>query len=72
MQTTNTTEMNQDLRAELVRLGWGAKLDRVVWGRRVTGDVHGATVEKDGVTRHYDGPFSCVRKGDQIAIVRFG
>lgn len=71
MQTT-TTEMNQELRAELVRLGWGEKLDRVVWGRRVGGDVHGATVEKDGVARHYDGPFSCVRRGDQIAIVRFG
>lgn len=71
-EMSNTAEMSQDLRDELERLGWGGKLDRVIWGRRVSGDAHGATIERGGVTRHYAAPFSCVRRGDQIAIVRFG
>lgn len=64
--------MNPELRAELQRLGWGDKPEsRVVWGRRVSGDMHGAEVERDGVVRYHAGPFSAIRRGDQIAIVRF-
>lgn len=67
-----TTEMNADLKAELARLGWAGKLDRVVWGRRVSGDMHGAEVEREGVVRYHAGPFTAVTRGGQIAIVRFG
>jgi hypothetical protein len=66
----NTTTMNNALRAELLRLGW--KPERVTWGRRVSGNVHGVTLERDGVERHYTGPFVSVRRDGQTAIVRWG
>lgn len=69
---TNTVEMNPELRAELIRLGWEAQLDRLIWGRRVSGDPYGVTIERDGRVEHYSGPLTAVRGGDQIAIVRFG
>ena len=65
-----TETMNETLRAELVRLGWNPQ--RVTWGRRVSGDVHGVTLERDGVTRHYTGPFVPVHGDGQTAIVRWG
>ena len=68
--TTTTTTMNDALRAELLRLGW--KPDRVTWGRRVSGDVHGVTLERDGMERHYFGPFVPVHRDGQTAIVRWG
>lgn len=69
MMTTKTTTMNDALRAELVRLGW--KPERVTWGRRVSGDMHGVTLERDGVERHYLGPFVPVHRDGQTAIVRW-
>jgi hypothetical protein len=67
----NTTTMNNALRAELLRLGW--KPERVAWGRRVSGNVPGVTLERDGVERHYyAGPFKPVRRDGQTAIVRWG
>ena len=65
-----TTTMNDALRAELVRLNW--KPERVTWGRRVAGNVHGVTLERDGVERHYAGPFVPVHRDGQTAIVRWG
>ena len=41
-----TSTMSDTLRAELVRRGWDP--DFVTWGRRVSGDVHGVTLERDG------------------------
>jgi hypothetical protein len=67
----NTTKMNESLRVELVRLGW--KPDNVTWGRRVHGDVHGVTIERDGVERYYAGPFWAIKhRSGQMAIVRWG
>ena len=66
----NTTTMNDALRAELLRLGW--KPERVTWGRRVSGNVHGVTLERNGEHRHYAGPFVSVRRDGQTAIVRWG
>ena len=63
-----TTEMSPALRAELVKLGWNP--ERVLWGRRVNGDAHGVTIEREGKTRYWPGPGVCVRGGDQVAIVR--
>ena len=62
--------MNDALRAELLRLGW--KPDRVTWGRRVSGDVHGVTLERDGLVRYYPGPFVALERDGQKAIVRWG
>lgn len=64
-----TTTMHPDLAAELRRLGWNPA-HITTWGRRVNGDAHGVTIEFEGRTHHYGGPFSVVRGGDQIAIVR--
>ena len=69
-KTMNTTMMNDALRAELLRLGW--KPERVIWGRRVSGSVHGVTLERDGVKLYYAGPFVSVRRDGQTAIVRWG
>ena len=66
----NTTKMNDALRFELARLGW--KPEHVTWGRRVSGDVHGVTLERDGVELYYAGPFVSVRRDGQSAIVRWG
>ena len=66
----NTTKMNEELRTELLRLGW-KNPDSMAWGRRVSGDMHGATLERCGVVKYYAGPFTSVRGGDQIAIVRW-
>ena len=68
--TENTTTMSPALRAELQRLGW--KPERVTWGRRVSGDVHGITLERDGVERYHAGPFVPVHADGQTAIVRWG
>jgi len=67
---TKTTEMSPALRDALRILGW--KPERVTWGRRVSGDMHGAILERDGVETYYAGPFVPVRIGDQMAIVRWG
>lgn len=69
MKTTTTT-MDDALRDALRILGW--KPERVTWGRRVSGDMHGAILERDGVETYYAGPFVPVRMGDQMAIVRWG
>ena len=65
-----TTTMNDALRAELARLGW--KPERVTWGRRVSGDMHGAILERDGVETYCAGPFVPVHRDGQTAIVRWG
>jgi hypothetical protein len=65
-----TADMSPALREELQRLGW--KPARVTWGRRVSGDMHGVTLERNGQERHYPGPFVPVHAGDQTAIVRWG
>ena len=70
MSETITTEMSPALRAELERLGWKEK--QVTWGRRVSADVHGAEIERQGSVRYYAGPFSAVQRDGQSAIVRFG
>lgn len=67
----NTTEMNPELRQELLRLGWADPEKRTTWGRRVSGDAYGVEIERNGVVKYYAGPFSIVREGDQIAIVRW-
>ena len=66
----NTTTMNDVLRAELARLGW--KPERVTWGRRVSGDVRGVTLERDGEHGYYARPFVPVHRDGQTAIVRWG
>lgn len=72
METTIiTTEMSFALRGELLNLGWRSP-DRLCWGRRVSGDMHGMTLERNGVEKYYPGPFTAVRAGDQSAIVRWG
>lgn len=63
-----TTVMNSALKAELISLGWNP--EKVLWGRRVDGDMHGVTIEYNGKTRYWPGPGTCIRGGDQIAIVR--
>lgn len=65
-----TETMNETLRAELVRRGWNPQ--RVTWGRRVRGDMHGVTLERNGVERYYNGPFVPVHGDGQTAIVRWG
>ena len=65
-----TKTMNPTLNAALLRKGWNP--EKVVWGRRVSGSVHGAEIEHSGETRYYTGPFVSIREGDQIAIVRWG
>jgi hypothetical protein len=65
-----TNEMSLALRERLVQLGWNP--ERVTWGRRVNGDMHGVTLERNGVEKYHPGPFSAVRVGDQSAIVRWG
>jgi hypothetical protein len=65
-----TVDMSPALREELQRLGW--KPARVTWGRRVSGDMHGAVIERDGTEKYHAGPFTAVRAGDQMAIVRWG
>ena len=65
-----TSTMSDTLRAELLRLGW--KPERVTWGRRVSGDVHGVTLERDGLVRYYPGPFVALERDGQKAIVRWG
>jgi len=66
-----TTTMNPTLIAALTEKGWDPAKVRV-WGRRVTGDMHGVVLEKDGKTSCIPGPFFCIHGGDQIAIVKFG
>lgn len=68
---TETTIMDQSLRTALEEKGWNPNFIGV-WGRRVSGDPSGVEIERGGKTVYYDGPFSCIRAGDQIAIVRFG
>lgn len=68
--TTKTTEMSPALREALRILGW--KPEKVTWGRRVSGDAHGVTLERDGMERHYLGPFVPVHRDGQTAIVRWG
>ena len=69
MQTSNTTVMHPALTAELVRLGWNPA--RVgCWGNVVSGNVHGVRLERNGIERHYSGPFTSVEGGGQLAIVR--
>lgn len=65
-----TTTMSDTLRAELVRRGWDP--DLATWGRRVSGDVHGVTLERDGLVRYYPGPFVAIERDGQKAIVRWG
>ena len=65
-----TITMSDTLRAELVRRGWDP--DFVTWGRRVSGDVHGVTLERDGLVRYYPGPFVALERDGQKAIVRWG
>ena len=64
-----TKTMNAALRGALIAKGWDP--ERVVWGRRVSGDPYGVELEKDGKYYYYDGPFQTVRAGDQCAIVRW-
>lgn len=66
-----TTEMSPALREKLLNLGW-RNPNNTCWGRRVSGDMHGATLERNGVEKYHAGPFTSVRVGDQIAIVRWG
>jgi len=64
-------EMNETIRAELVRLGWDP--EKVLWGRRISGDVHGARLElPNGQFRYVAGPFVAVHGDGQMAEVRFG
>lgn len=67
----HTTEMTQDLRSKLLNLGW-RKPENMTWGRRVSGDMHGVTLERNGVEKYYPGPLISVRVGEQVAIVRWG
>lgn len=66
----STNEMNPMLRQRLIGLGW--KPERVTWGRRVSGTVHGIVLERDGVETYHLGPLVTVHGGDQSAIVRWG
>ena len=55
----------------------GEDWDHRIWGLRVSGDMHGVTLQmQDGTTRWYSGPFHAVRAyvGDDTyaAIRRFG
>ena len=70
MTPTTTTNMCPELRAALILKGWNP--ETVLWGRRVSGDLHGATLEYEGKEFYRSGPFSAIRAGGQIAIVRFG
>jgi hypothetical protein len=64
-----TNEMHPGLRAELTRRGWNP--DKVIWGRRVEGDMHGMSLEQKGVIEYYPGPFVAIGYGGQSAIVRW-
>lgn len=64
-----TNEMSLALRERLVQLGW--KPERVTWGRRVNGDMHGVTLERNGVETYHPGPLTTVKVGNQSAIVRW-
>lgn len=63
------TTMNAALALKLARLGWNPT--KVVWGRWVSADMHGVTLERGGVERYYAGPYTqvTVRGCDQMAIV---
>jgi hypothetical protein len=70
-QVTASDEHDEDERCPAFRtrpLG----LKRVTWGRRVSGDVHGVTLERDGVKLYYAGPFVPIHRDGQTAIVRWG
>jgi len=67
-----TTEMSAALKTELSKQGWASRMQEVLWGRRVQGNMHGVTIEKEGVEKYYAGPFAAVSADGQIAIVRFG
>ena len=66
--TATTTTMNAALSANLAANG----ATPILWGRRVNGDANGVTIERNGERRYIVGPFTAVRGGDQIAIVRWG
>lgn len=66
-----TTTMSLALRERLIQLGWNPECV-TTWGRRVNGDMHGVTLERNGVEKYHPGPFSAVSVGDQSAIVRWG
>ena len=60
-------EMCQELQKEIERLGW--KPERVTWGLRIDGDMHGCTIMRpDGERKYYRGPFWTAHGGEQIAI----
>ena len=64
--------MNNGLRAKVRALGYDP--ERVFWGVRISGDMHGARVQNPitGDQRYHQGPFFSERFGDQIAIVKWG
>lgn len=63
--------MQPALKERLVELGHDPR--KVLWGRRLQGDIHGITLSlPDGSESWCHGPASTVRIGDQVAIIRFG
>ena len=67
----NTTTMHPDLAALLRRYGH-TNPESLIWGRRVAGNVHGISLERQGFVRHYAAPLVTVTAAGQVAIVRFG
>jgi len=66
-----TTTMNPELTSRLIEQGWNPSRIRN-WGRRVSGDMNGVVLERNGKHFCIPGPFFCIHGGDQIAIVKFG
>ena len=63
--------MNEELRAELARLGHDP--EKALWGRIVGEGPGEIRIETPAGRRHYfDSPFVAVRAADQAAVVRCG
>lgn len=72
MNTTTITP-SAELRAALAAAGWKRPVEYFVWGQRLQGDPHGVTILRpSGEKQYIQGPFSAIKAGDQIAIVRYG
>lgn len=70
MNTTTITP-SVELRAALIAAGWKQPVEHFTWGKRLQGDAHGVTILRpSGEQKYISGPFSAIRAGDQIAIVR--
>lgn len=68
-----TNGMPQELYDEIAKRGWlHGDIMNMTWGRRVSGDVYGITLERGGKKFSVSGPFTAVRVGEYSAIVRFG